>query len=44
MQDEDIFSDISLIIRRALEKSHQKNNSRTGIAQTSFEIALNQLL
>jgi glutamate dehydrogenase/leucine dehydrogenase len=44
MQDQDIFADISLTIRRALERSHQKNSSRTRIAQTSFEIALNELI
>jgi glutamate dehydrogenase/leucine dehydrogenase len=44
MQDQDIFEDISLTIRRALEKSHKKNSAKTGIAQTSFEIALNQLI
>jgi glutamate dehydrogenase/leucine dehydrogenase len=44
MQDREIFDDISQTIHRALEKSHAKNSSRTGIAQTSFEIALNQLV
>jgi glutamate dehydrogenase/leucine dehydrogenase len=44
MQDREIFDDISQTIYRALEKSHKKNSSRTGIAQTSFEIALNQLV
>lgn len=44
MQDNEIFDDISQTIRRALEKSHKKNSSKTGIAQTSFEIALNQLI
>jgi glutamate dehydrogenase/leucine dehydrogenase len=44
MQDQDIFEDISQTIRRALEKSHKKNSAKTGIAQTSFEIALNQLI
>lgn len=44
MQDNEIFDDISQTIRRALEKSHKKNSAKTGIAQTSFEIALNQLI
>jgi glutamate dehydrogenase/leucine dehydrogenase len=44
MQDREIFDDISQTIQRALEKSYRKNSSRTGIAQTSFEIALNQLV
>jgi hypothetical protein len=44
MQDQDIFSDISMTIRRALEKSHKKSASSTRIAQVSFEIALNQLV
>lgn len=44
MTDADIFNDISRTIRRALEKSKAANGSRTGIAQTSFEIALRQLV
>ena len=44
MQDQDIFADISMTIRRALEKSYKKSTSRTRIAQVSFEIALNQLV
>ena len=44
MDDESIFSDISKTIRAALEKTHAKNSGKTGLAQTSFEIALKQLL
>jgi glutamate dehydrogenase/leucine dehydrogenase len=44
MSDEAIFSDISSIIGRALERAHAVNPQRTGIAQASFEIALNQLV
>ncbi|MCI0750305.1 MAG: amino acid dehydrogenase [Flammeovirgaceae bacterium] len=44
MEDAAIFSDISNTIRKALEKSHQINQGKTGIAQTSFEIALKQLV
>lgn len=44
MTDDAIFTDTSNIIKIALEKSHQKNKSKTHIARTSFEIALNQLV
>lgn len=44
LSDEGIFEDTSSIIRKALEKTHSKNNSNTGIAKTAFEIALNQLI
>jgi glutamate dehydrogenase/leucine dehydrogenase len=44
MTDEAIFSDTSNIIKNAIVKSHQKNNSKIHIAKTSFEIALNQLV
>lgn len=44
MDDESIFSDISNTIRAALEKTHAKNSGKTGLAQTSFEIALKQLI
>lgn len=44
LTDESIFEDTSNIIRRALEKTYKKNQSRTDIAKTSFEIALNQLV
>jgi glutamate dehydrogenase/leucine dehydrogenase len=44
MSDEAIFSDISSTIGRALERTHAVNPQRTGIAQASFEIALNQLV
>lgn len=44
LTDESIFEDTSNIIRRALEKTYKKNQSRTEIAKTSFEIALNQLV
>jgi glutamate dehydrogenase/leucine dehydrogenase len=39
-----IFSDVSDIIRKALEKAHAQNPKKTEIAKTSFEIALSQLL
>jgi glutamate dehydrogenase/leucine dehydrogenase len=42
--DEGVFSDTSNIIRKAMEKSHAKNNSKTGIAKTAFSIALEQLV
>lgn len=44
MTDEAIFSDISNTIKRAMEKAHDINPSKTKLAQTSFEIALKQLV
>lgn len=44
MEDSSIFTDISQTIRNALVKTHSMNQKKTGIAQTSFEIALKQLL
>lgn len=44
MDDQSIFNDISQIIRSAMVKSHALNQKKTGIAQTSFEIALKQLV
>jgi glutamate dehydrogenase/leucine dehydrogenase len=44
MEDEAIFKDISTTIQKALAKSHQRNSEKTNIAQTSFEIALQQLV
>ncbi len=44
MSDDAIFSDTSNIIKGAIERTHAKNNSKTGIAKTAFEIALNQLV
>ncbi|HEY0741378.1 MAG TPA: Glu/Leu/Phe/Val dehydrogenase dimerization domain-containing protein [Chryseosolibacter sp.] len=44
MDDVSIFNDISQTIRSALVKSHALNQKKTGIAQTSFEIALKQLV
>ena len=44
MDDASIFNDISQTIRSALVKSHAINQNKTGIAQASFEIALNQLV
>jgi glutamate dehydrogenase/leucine dehydrogenase len=42
--DAGIFEDTSATIKNALIASHQKNNSKTNIAKTAFEIALNKLL
>lgn len=42
--DDAIFSDVSNIIYKALEKTHAKSVSSKEIAKTSFEIALSQLL
>jgi glutamate dehydrogenase/leucine dehydrogenase len=44
MEDAAIFNDISMTIRRALEKTRNTSDGKTKIAQTSFEIALNQLV
>jgi glutamate dehydrogenase/leucine dehydrogenase len=44
MDDVSIFNDISNTILRALEKTHKVNPSKTKIAQSSFEIALKQLV
>jgi glutamate dehydrogenase/leucine dehydrogenase len=44
MNDEEIFTDISQTIRKALERSYAFNSKKTGIAQASFEIALRQLI
>ena len=44
MDDESIFADVSATIRRALETAFKKNSTKLGIAQTSFEIALRQLI
>lgn len=44
MDDREIFADISGTIRKALEKTYAANPRTTRIAQTSFEIALKQLV
>ncbi len=44
MSDEDIFSDTSATIESALREIYTRNKNKTRIAQTGFEIALNQLI
>ena len=44
MKDKSIFEDTSNTIKRALEKTYQKKNSKQNICSTAFEIALNQLI
>ena len=44
MTDEAIFNDTSNRIKEALEKVYTINQSKTGISETAFEIALNQLI
>jgi len=44
MTDEEIFEDVSRTIRKAMENTYKKNTSKLGIARTSFEIALRQLI
>jgi len=43
MTDEAIFSDTSETIKRAIQKTHDLNASKTNISATAFEIALKQL-
>jgi glutamate dehydrogenase/leucine dehydrogenase len=44
MTDEAIFNDTSNKIREAIENVYNKNQSKTGISATAFEIALSQLI
>ena len=44
MTDESIFQDTSETIRKAIEKAHSINPSKTNISATAFEIALKQLV
>ncbi|MFD2824828.1 Glu/Leu/Phe/Val dehydrogenase [Lacinutrix iliipiscaria] len=44
MTDEAIFNDTSETIRKAIQKVYDKNQSKTGISETAFEIALSQLI
>lgn len=44
LTDQGIFEDTSVTIKNALVSSHNNNSSKTHIAQTAFEIALNKLL
>ncbi len=44
MDDQSIFEDISNTIFNALEKTRKNNTSKTKIAQSTFEIALKQLV
>ncbi|MBT1690131.1 Glu/Leu/Phe/Val dehydrogenase dimerization domain-containing protein [Dawidia soli] len=44
MDDAAIFEDIASIIRRALEKTYAVNKEKTGIAQASFQLSLEQLV
>jgi glutamate dehydrogenase/leucine dehydrogenase len=44
MTDEAIFSDTSEIIKNAIQKTYDLNNSKTNISATAFEIALKQLV
>jgi hypothetical protein len=42
--DQAIFSDVSNTILKALQKSYSENQGRTKLSQTSYEIALAQLM
>ncbi|MFA7273433.1 MAG: Glu/Leu/Phe/Val dehydrogenase dimerization domain-containing protein [Crocinitomicaceae bacterium] len=44
ISDNGIFTDTSDIIRKAMEKTHQKRPNKIGIAKTAFSIALEQLV
>lgn len=44
LTDEAIFSDVSHTIKKAMERTYATNTSKTKIAQTSFEIALKELI
>lgn len=44
MTDEAVFEDTSETIKKALEKAHAINPSKTNISATAFEIALKQLV
>ncbi|WP_298238450.1 Glu/Leu/Phe/Val dehydrogenase dimerization domain-containing protein [uncultured Algibacter sp.] len=44
MTDEAIFNDTSNKIREAIQKVYNKNQSKTGISEAAFEIALEQLI
>lgn len=42
--DDAIFSDTSNRIQEAIKKVYSKNQSKTGVSETAFDIALNQLI
>ncbi|MDQ3108257.1 MAG: amino acid dehydrogenase [Bacteroidota bacterium] len=44
LTDEAIFSDVSMTIKKAMEKTQKLNPAKTRIAQSAFSIALKQLL
>lgn len=44
ISDQGIFEDTSATIQKALQDTFAKNASKTGIAKSAFEIALNQLV
>jgi glutamate dehydrogenase/leucine dehydrogenase len=44
LTDEAIFSDTSETLRRALERIHEVNHSRTGISSKALELAIGQLV
>lgn len=44
MTDEAIFNDTSDTIRKAIEKVHEQNKTKTNVSRTAFEIALKQLV
>jgi hypothetical protein len=44
LTDDAIFKDVSNTISKALKKTFESNPTKTGLAQSSLEIALKQLV
>lgn len=44
MTDDAIFNDVSMTIKNAIQKTYDKNSSKTNISGKAFEIALKQLV
>ena len=44
LSDKAIFEDASEVIRQAIARSHAQSNSRTGITQSAYKIALKELI
>lgn len=44
MTDDAIFNDTSNRIKQAIKRVYSKNQSKTGVSETAFEIALSQLI
>ena len=44
LSDDSIFKDTSEVIRKAVEKCHENDSTKTGIARNAFNLALEQLM